>query len=229
MPPEVIWSVQGGVEDRKTVSIVYNAPTSNQLWIQELLLKQIETSPEQWQTVLQAVAAGDRQAFAALFRYFAPKLKAFALAKPCGSNSAQFADELVQEVMIKVWNKAGTYNPVLSGVSTWIFTIARNCRIDMIRATVRSGFPLGSEELLADDMETDESSTPFDSTSQRNLERDICVAIRDLPEEQADVITRIYMEGKSQQEVANELALPLGTVKSRVRLALAKLKIVVEH
>jgi RNA polymerase sigma factor (sigma-70 family) len=202
--------------------------TSNRLWNQDVTLNQPEPSPERWQEALQAVAHGDRQAFAALFRHFAPKLKAFALAKPCGGNPSQFADELVQEVMIKVWNKAGSYNPALAGASTWIFTIARNCRIDMIRARVRSGFPLESEELLAD-MEADEASAPFESTWQRNLERDIRAGIRELPEEQAEVITQIYMEGKSQQEVADELALPLGTVKSRVRLALAKLKILVVH
>ena len=184
--------------------------------------------PDHWQQTLLRVAQKDRKAFAELFNHFAPKIKAFAMSKPYGNNPSQFADELVQEVLIKVWNKAEHYNPAMAGASTWIFTIARNCRIDMIRRNLRHGFPLEADELLHE-IEDEEEATPFHATHQQNLERDIRASLDQLPHDQAQVIAMVYMEGKSHQEVADELGMPLGTVKSRVRLALTKLKVMVAH
>ena len=181
-----------------------------------------------WQQTLLLVARKDRQAFARLFNHFAPKIKAFAMSKPYGNNPSQFADELIQEVMIKVWNKAEHYKPAMAGASTWIFTIARNCRIDLIRRSLRHGFPLEADELLHE-LEDDDNAAPFQITHQQHLERDIRASLDQLPHDQAQVITMVYMEGKSHQEVADELDIPLGTIKSRVRLGLTKLKVMVAH
>lgn len=193
----------------------------------------VSLNPEQqtadpWQQVLSRVAEDrDRKAFAELFRHFSPMIKSFAMANPYSNNPAQFADELIQEVMIKVWNKAKSYDASVAGVSTWIFTIARNCRIDLIRKHSRHDYPLNSDDFF--EMEDDSSPAPFQSLQQRNLEREMRAHFDELPNEQAQIIAKVYMEGKSHSEVAEELGLPLGTVKSRVRLALNKLKVMVTH
>lgn len=183
---------------------------------------------EELQALLEQVAdKRDRKAFSMLFHYFAPRLKAFALAKPFASDRNQFADELIQEVMIKVWDKADTYDARYANVSTWIFSIARNTRIDMIRRYNRRDFPLDSEEIF--DFTDDSVPDLFQQAQQKNYERDIKQYFSQLSAEQSQVLAKVYMEGKSHTEVALELDLPLGTVKSRVRLALAKLKAMVVH
>jgi RNA polymerase sigma factor (sigma-70 family) len=183
---------------------------------------------DEWQLKLLKVAESqDKKAFSELFAHFGPKIKAFAMAKPYTSNPSQFADELIQEVMIKIWNKADNYNPNVAGASTWIFTIARNCRIDLIRKNQRHSFPLESDELF--EIEDEDSVLQFQSVQQQNYERDLRECLNQLPHEQAQIIAKVYMEGKSHNEVAEELGLPLGTVKSRVRLALTKLKVMVAH
>ncbi|HEY9034302.1 MAG TPA: sigma-70 family RNA polymerase sigma factor [Pseudomonadales bacterium] len=183
---------------------------------------------DEWQSTLARIAEHqDRQAFQRLFRHFAPLIRSFALANPYSHNPGQFADDLVQEVMIKIWNKAGSYDASMAGASTWIFTIARNCRIDMIRKHSRHDYPLESDELF--DIEDDNSPAPFQAVQQRQFERQLRDCFKELPSDQAQIIAKVYMEGKSHSEVADELGLPLGTVKSRVRLALNKLKVMVTH
>jgi RNA polymerase sigma-70 factor (ECF subfamily) len=199
-------------------------PTRNNI----VSLPTSEQERDAWQTKLLAVAkTQDRKAFSELFAHFGPKIKAFAMANPYTSNPAQFGDELVQEVMIKVWNKANNYNPAFAGASTWIFTIARNCRIDLIRKNQRHSYPLESDELL--EFEAGDDIQPFQLVQQKHYERDIRECLNQLPSDQAQIIVKVYMEGKSHNEIAEELNLPLGTVKSRVRLALTKLKVMVAH
>jgi RNA polymerase sigma-70 factor (ECF subfamily) len=187
-----------------------------------------KSTPDQWQQNLIKIGKNqDRRAFSELFAHFAPKIKAFALSNPYSNNPAQFADELTQEVMIKIWNKADNYNPSVAGASTWIFTIARNCRIDLIRKNNRHNYPLDSDELL--EIEDEDALMPFQAAQQQNYERDIRQYLDQLPHEQAQIIAKVYLEGKSHNEVASDLDLPLGTVKSRVRLALTKLKVIAVH
>ena len=179
---------------------------------------------DEWSQYLQKVAQdGDRTAFSELFTHFAPLLKAFALN---GSTmSANHADELVQEVMIKVWQKASAFNPHKAAASTWIYTIARNSRTDMFRRLQKFDTPISAEDIWPEDV----ADEPFVAIQQR---RD-AVRVRDLldqlPHEQAHILTKVYMEGKSHSEIAEELDLPLGTVKSRVRLAMRKLQILSEE
>ncbi len=188
--------------------------------------KQLEK--DQLQLLIEKVAKDqDRAAFSELFTHFAPLLKSFAFAHPYGSDTSQFADELTQEVMIKIWNKASKYDAKYAAVSTWVFTIARNTRIDMIRKHGRTDFPLDSEEVF--DFEDESIPELFQQVQQKHYERDTKRYFSELPAEQSQIIAKIYMEGKSHSEVAAELDLPLGTVKSRVRLALSKLKAMVVH
>ena len=129
--------------------------------------------------------------------------------------------EISQDVMLKVWNKAHTYKPEAAAVSTWMFTLARNARIDYFRRNSRHQSDI-DPEFIYNELE-DENSDPFTAVQQRREETEVRLAMETLPEDQKLVLSKVYMEGKSHSEVANELTLPLGTVKSRVRLAIKKL------
>ena len=178
---------------------------------------------DEWSQLLEKVARERcRKAFARFFNHFSPLLKGF-LIKGSRLNHAQ-AEELVQEVMIKVWQRAGQFDAKKSSASTWLYTIARNGRIDWLRRQANAV----TEELIADDLYEDETSeTPFSLLQHQRQHNDIHNALAGLPDEQALVLRKVYMEGLSHSEVSTDLALPLGTVKSRVRLALKKLQDVI--
>lgn len=163
----------------------------------------------------------DKQAFGELFNHFAPLLRSYSLAREPGA--ALLADELAQEVLIKVWNKAHTYKPDIAAVSTWVFTLARNSRIDHLRRNGRFSTDIDPTELF-ENME-DESPDPFQMAQRQRIEQRVHEGLKQLPIEQSQILAKVYLEGKSHQEAANELELPLGTVKSRVRLALQKLQL----
>jgi RNA polymerase sigma-70 factor (ECF subfamily) len=166
---------------------------------------------DEWSQALVCVGESqDRAAFTRFFRHFAPLIKAFALSG--SSLSATHADELVQEVMLKVWQKAGGFNPEKAAASTWVYTIARNCRTDMFRRLQKFDTPLESFIVLH---------------TRRGSER-VRELMGELPPDQAQILAKVYMEGKSHSEAAAELDLPLGTVKSRVRLAIQKLQALME-
>ena len=179
---------------------------------------------DEWSECLALIAKNqDRAAFTRLFRHFAPLMKAFALS---GSTmSANHADELVQEVMLKVWQKAGAFNAEKAAASTWIYTIARNCRTDLYRRLQKFDTPLSAEDVS----DSEESEEAFVVLHQKRTRDRIRSLIKELPHDQAQILGKVYMEGKSHSEVAGELDLPLGTVKSRVRLALQKLQIQLER
>jgi len=157
------------------------------------------------------------------FKQFAPLIKAFALS---GSTlSANHADELVQEVMLKVWQKADGFNPDKASASTWVYTIARNCRTDLYRRLQKFDTPLSAEDVSLDQ----EGEEPAAMLHQRRTRERVRHMMGSLPADQAHILAKVYMEGKSHSEVASELDLPLGTVKSRVRLAIQKLQIHMEE
>ena len=178
---------------------------------------------DEWSICLQQIAENrDREAFSRLFTHFAPLIKAFALnGSPI---AASHADELVQEVMIKVWQKASGFNPHKAAASTWIYTIARNCRTDTFRRLQKFDTPVSAEDIWPDEVE----DTPLAAMQQRRDEVKVRELLQQLPHEQAQILAKVYMEGKSHSEVAEDLDLPLGTVKSRVRLAMQKLQLMVE-
>ncbi len=166
---------------------------------------------------VQAIAADkSRDAFTRLFNHMAPRIKAYCLKR--GASNAE-AEETAQETMIQVWRRAGQYDPARASVSTWVFTIARNKRIDLFRKEQRP-------ELTAEDL-TQTMSDPGDQESQLALAQageSLAEKIRDLSPDQAEVIQKAFFEDKTHQAIAEEMDLPLGTVKSRIRLALTKLR-----
>jgi RNA polymerase sigma-70 factor (ECF subfamily) len=158
----------------------------------------------------------DRAAFAGLFAFFAPRVKAYVLR--LGAGSAQ-AEELAQEVMITVWRKAHLFDRKQASVSTWIFRIARNRRIDVLRRQTDA------------DINPDEPSLqpePFEAADDRltvaEREDQVRAALAALPDEQRDLLRQAFYEGLSHRDIAERSGLPLGTVKSRIRLAFAKMR-----
>jgi RNA polymerase sigma factor (sigma-70 family) len=176
---------------------------------------------QDWNAYLERVGKdGDRAAYTELFTHFAPMLKAFLLKS--GSQNMEQVEELVQETMIKVWRKAKHFNPSQGKASTWIYTIARNTRIDSIRKQVRQNPNL----INADDLyDSDAIVTPHKTLIELRNRRNIRVELKNLPQAQAEILSLMYFQGQSGQQVANALNIPLGTVKSRVRLAMEKLKL----
>jgi RNA polymerase sigma factor (sigma-70 family) len=170
-----------------------------------------------WAALVERIAAqGDRQAFAELFRHFAPRVKSYLIRLGA---APPLAEELTQEAMIMVWRKAASFDRSQSSVATWLFTIARNKRIDAIRRERRPEID-PSDPLLVPDPEP-----PPDAAIGAN-ERDarLRAAIATLPAEQADLLRLAFYEDKSHGDIAQERGLPLGTVKSRLRLAFGRLR-----
>lgn len=157
----------------------------------------------------------DKQAFAEIFEYFGPRLKAFMMRK--GADAEQ-AEDLAQEAMIAVWNKADKYAVSKGGVTTWIFAIARNLRIDRLRRE-RSALYYDIDDY--DEPSSDPISDEVVSTNQEA--KIIASALSALPEEQQQIMVMAFMEDRTQAEIAALLDLPLGTVKSRMRLAYRKM------
>jgi len=176
---------------------------------------------ENWNECIEKVGKSqDKVAFRSLFTHFSPFLKAFLIKS--GGVTPENAEELVQETMIKVWRKAASYSSSQASASTWIYTIARNTRIDWLRKQNRQNPDLLNAEDLYDDRE---NPTPLSSLSHIRTKKLISEQLSQLPVEQAEVLQLMYFQGQSGQQVANTLALPLGTVKSRIRLAMNKMKL----
>ena len=182
------------------------------------------TRDDEWSGLLIKVGRDhDRKAFEQLFAHFAPLIKGFQISRGGQSSAPEAADELVQEVMFKVWRKAPSFNPEKAAASTWVFTIMRNCRIDALRRNSRQ--PDTDDSLDVDDI-WDESydNQPLVYLQQSRSQTAVSEGLSTLPADQSHVIEKAYLEGKSHSEISAELGLPLGTVKSRVRLALKKLQ-----
>ena len=188
-------------------------------------LKSTDKRDDKWSTLLVQVGESqNRRAFAQLFDHFAPLLKSFAQASRQDGWFPGLAEDLVQEVMIKVWQKASGYNPQKASATTWIYTVARNCRIDMLRRKCNTQhLPLENEDFWH---EPDED-TPVSLLRQKRTEDHVRLSLGQLPREQNEILRKVYLEGMSHAEASQELDLPLGTVKSRVRLGLQKLQILV--
>jgi RNA polymerase sigma-70 factor, ECF subfamily len=196
----------------------------------------VDDSIVAWSECLEKIASkGDREAFRLLFNKFSPLIKAFAIRLSSGTKSENLAEELVQETMLKVWQKAGSFNSEKANASTWIFTIARNTRIDLLRKKARhqnnrvandhseEGFDV--EDIWIED----ENEDVFNQIAKQRSIKSLHETLQELPEEQSFILKKVYLEDKSHSEIAQELDLPLGTVKSRVRLALNKLRLTVDR
>ena len=167
--------------------------------------------------LIEAIArSGDRDAFAKLFDHFAPRVKGLLLR---GGASAELAEEVAQETMLAVWRKAALFDPAKASAATWIATIARNRRIDVARREARSRLAQVYEGL-------DEEQPVQPDETVYGAERDARVraAVTELSADQLRVVELAFLQGCSHQDVAARLSSPLGTVKSRLRLAMAHLR-----
>lgn len=162
----------------------------------------------------QVAAMRDRAAFAALFNHFAPRVKAYLLR--LGAPPA-VAEDLAQEALLSLWRKAHLFDPAKASVATWLFTIARNLRIDAIRRERRP-------ELDPEDFLPDAGRSADDGLALAEEEARLRAALKDLPPDQIQVVELSFFADKPHSEIAAELDIPLGTVKSRLRLAMARLK-----
>jgi RNA polymerase sigma-70 factor (ECF subfamily) len=158
----------------------------------------------------------NRQAFAELFDRYAPRVRFFAMKMGADGPAA---DEVVQEAMLAVWRKADTFDPSKASFSTWLYTVARNKRITMLRKTPAPAVD-PEDPAYEPSAEANQDEIIEHSENQERLQK----AISQLPGDQARIVKMCFFEGKAHQEISGELNLPLGTVKSRSRLALAKLR-----
>lgn len=170
----------------------------------------------------------DREAFRQLYCYYGPRVKGLMLRKGA---RPELAEELMQETMLAVWTKASLFHPGRGSVATWIFTIARNLRIDRLRRErvqhfedvheleiAEGDFP-GGREVVAQD----------EAAIAQQEQRRVAEALRALPGEQADILRLSFIDELSQSDIAQRLSLPLGTVKSRMRLAYRRLRLALEE
>ena len=174
-------------------------------------------NPEKLSGLLEAVARDqDVAAFEALFRHFGPKVKTYMLRR---TKSAQIAEELMQETMMAVWHKAALFDSRRGSVSAWIYTIARNQFISAYRRENRPEFDPNDPALVPEQVE------PADVGLENRQEGErLQSAMLELPDEQRELLQRAFFGDVSHNALSEEFRLPLGTVKSRIRMAIAKLR-----
>ncbi|MFD1695970.1 sigma-70 family RNA polymerase sigma factor [Roseibium aestuarii] len=170
--------------------------------------------------IVKVAESADKIAFAELFDHYAPRLKGFLMQK--GAEAA-LAEEIVQDVMTTLWRKAHLFDPRKASASTWLYRIARNRRIDLLRRD-RSDEIDGEDPALQPEAPADVSS----EMDARLREERVREALRSLPPEQEEVIRLAFFTDLSHSEIADRIGLPLGTVKSRIRLAFNRLRATLE-
>lgn len=182
---------------------------------QQAVMERASADEQNWTALLIAVRdQQDKAAFAALFRHFAPRVKGFLMKS---GMSAALAEECAQDVLATLWQKSHLFDPTRASVATWVFTIARNRRIDAARRAARpepEDLPWGPEA-EPDQQEALEMA--------QETER-LGAALALLPEAQRALIEKAYFGELTHTEIAAETGLPMGTIKSRIRLALDKLR-----
>ena len=164
----------------------------------------------------KVAATRDPRAFEELFQAYGPRVKAYLIRH--GADAAT-AEELAQETLLSVWRTAALYVPERGGAATWIYTIARNLRIDRLRREVP-----WQQYVEEDHEETDDSPLPDEQVASGQVSSRVLVALDGLPADQLAVVRLSYLDGLSHSEIAEQLSLPLGTVKSRMRLAFQKMR-----
>lgn len=179
----------------------------------------LDAEPDAGELMRRIAQSADRAAFQALFLQLAPRVKTYLIrhGAPAG-----LAEDLAQETLLTVWRKAAYFDPSKASVAAWVFTIARNLRIDTVRRERSAiAYALAAPEPQA------APETPEDDSQTAEREMRVKEAIKHLPREQLEVVRLSFFFDKPHAEIASELSLPLGTVKSRLRLALARLRGVV--
>jgi len=174
-------------------------------------------SPSELARLIEAIAAGqDRDAFVVLFDHFAPRIKGFLMR---ANTSSGLAEELAQDALLTVWRKASQFDRSRAGASAWVFTIARNLRIDVARREQRARLLDGQP-----DENLEQPAPPDAELLASELQQRVHSALEHLSTDQMRVVRLSFFEGKAHAEIATELELPLGTVKSRIRLAMNRLR-----
>jgi len=173
------------------------------------------TYTQDWVAHIERIReTGDTRAFAELFQHFAPRIKGFLIRS--GANET-LAEECTQEVMATIWQKSHLFDPTRASVATWVFTIARNRKIDALRKQRR---PEPEDLTWGPEAEPDQE----DALSLQQECAQLSQAIANLPAKQRKLIEKAYLGELSHSEIAEETGLPLGTIKSRIRLALDRLR-----
>lgn len=178
------------------------------------MLSENEQLPGQ---LLSAVAGGDVDAFSALYDMFERPVFSVALR---ATRDRQRAEEAVQDTFLKIWRRAEGFDPTKGAAQSWIFTIAKRSAIDVSRREQRAPFPT---DLTPEDTPVPDANDELTATWQVNM------ALSELPPEQRSVIDLFVIEGLTHTEVAERLALPLGTVKTRIYAGLKRLRETLEH
>jgi RNA polymerase sigma-70 factor (ECF subfamily) len=166
--------------------------------------------------LVQVGSSGDRAAFTELYAHYSPRLRAYM--RKLGADGLA-AEDLAQEAMALIWNKARLFDPAKANANTWIFTIARNLRIDLIRRERRPIFQTQEAEL-----ELVDPDSPEQAIIGRRDAAAVRAALAELPQDQADVIRLSFFEDRPHGVISKELGVPLGTVKSRLRLAFRRFR-----
>lgn len=209
-----------GASDGNSLDARWIATTGLASAVSSAVELQTQSGVEASVLILQIAQSRSRESFAELFGRFAPKLKSYLIRLGCRPEQAE---ELAQETLLTVWRKADYFDPARAGASTWIFTIARNLRIDAIRRERRP------DDLL-DDPALQPDAPPAADVAMAAGEREAQLreALTALPEEQAQVVRLSFFSDKPHSEISLELGVPLGTVKSRLRLAMNRLRLAME-
>jgi RNA polymerase sigma-70 factor, ECF subfamily len=171
--------------------------------------------------VLAVARRSDHAAFAVLFSHFAPRLKTYFLRSGMTDTAAE---ELAQETMVLVWRKAGLFDPDKAAASTWIFTIGRNLRADALRCGAHAARAASAPGPADEAREHDAAPTAEVLVASAQREEQLRRALRGLPPEQAEVLRLSYFGDRSHAQIGQALGIPLGTVKGRLRQALARLR-----
>lgn len=175
---------------------------------------------ESMAALMVSIAGRDHAAFASFFSYYAPRVKSYLRRQRADE---RVAEDLMQDVMLTVWRKAELFDPAKASVGTWVFTIARNRFIDAMRRQNRPELDPEDPSLAP------EAPVPADiGLASRQVGQRVRNAMATLPAEQAEVVTLSFLEGIPHSEIADRLSIPLGTVKSRLRLAFARLRTTLE-
>ncbi len=173
-----------------------------------------DQNPAGWITAI--AQRQDRAAFAALFEFYAPRIKT--MLTRLGA-AADTAEDLAQETLLTVWRKAAYFDPARASASAWIYTIARNLRIDRLRGDKRAKLYAPYEMV-----EPEAPQRPDNALNATERDARLRSALKELSQEQVRVLQLSFFEGRAHGDIAALLDLPLGTVKSRVRLAMARLR-----
>jgi RNA polymerase sigma-70 factor (ECF subfamily) len=174
----------------------------------------IKDDPADWITAI--ALREDRAAFAALFAFYAPRIKTMLMR---AGASADSGEDIAQETLLTVWRKAAYFDPSRASAAAWVYTIARNIRIDRLRHLQRAKL-----YALQEPIESEEPERPDAALSSAQRADRVRAALGQIPQEQVQVLKLSFFEGRAHGDIAQQLDLPLGTVKSRLRLAMNRLR-----